>query len=878
MDDVGLSFLLSHPTAIGLAIQRPLALLLLAGALFLARESIPAFRPRVAALRIIAYCAVVLALAGLALTVSLPATGFSIVAAVDVSRSIGDSALDWSRRYLRSLQSSLAPGDQLTVLTFADSARVVSSPADGAAAVGFERPTEDLGTDLADAIDQATATFPHEMQKVLLLLTDGNETRDDSRSRLPMLKALGVRVDAATPPRDDTTHVRITRLTVPAVAAPERPVPLRVAVRNSGGARSAVLNLYLNHRIADSAAVEIAAGLNLFDFVLEIVEPGGHVIRCDLLADLPDTRVTSAREASVSVRGPTRITLATNRDFSPIAQALESRGFEVTRIRPQRLPTDAGGHAATHLVILEELRGGDIDQRRIRALEAFVRLRGGGLVFVGGTRTFGDRAFHATDLQRLLPVTLEPARPRPGERDPLALFLVIDRSNSMGFNSRIGTLRDGEKMRYAIKAGVAVVKQLKDDDQVGVIAFDSRPHEIAPLQALKANRARLLDALPRIVESGGTDFYDALVSAGRQLAGSRVSRRHIVLLTDGDTNRADRGEYRELIADLAVKGVSVTTIRIGDDKINLKLLKEISEGTGGSFHYVENVQKLPELMLRDTSRVLEPSQQDSEHFYPMIGLRHQLLSGTEEGEIPFLRDYAFSKPKPNSETLLQVARADRLDPILSVWRYGLGRVAAFTASPGDDAESWPAWEGFARFWSQMAFWTTRVESDVDVVVAAVRRSDETALTLRTSPQSPHGVSLSAELMTDGIAVALPFSAVARTEYRATTRLLPPGRYPLAIRLRDGNAAREIETMVTLPARLQNETEEFDHDGDNTELLRFLTAQTGGTLGATVRDVTRRPPGTRRAQYPLSGWLAALAIAAFFADVALRRLAASRRGF
>ena len=138
-----------------------------------------------------------------------------------------------------------------------------------------------------------------------------------------------------------------------------------------------------------------------------------------------------------------------------------------------------------HAVILEDVAAADLPvRRRSSDLERYVRDFGGGLVVAGGARTFGDAGFVAhARCKRLLPVTLEPHRPRPGAREPLALFLVIDRSNSMGYNSRIGTLRDGEKLRYAKEAALAVVRQLKDQDLVGVIAFDSQPHEISPLAA-----------------------------------------------------------------------------------------------------------------------------------------------------------------------------------------------------------------------------------------------------------------------------------------------------------------------------------------------------------------------------------------------------------
>ena len=85
--------------------------------------------------------------------------------------------------------------------------------------------------------------------------------------------------------------------------------------------------------------------------------------------------------------------------------------------------------------------------------------------------------------------------------------------------------------------------------------------------------------------------------------------------------------------------------------------------------------------------------------------------------------------------LLHIARSNRQDPLLSVWRYGLGRVAAFTASPHDDAENWPGWDGYARFWSDLSYWTARRESDNDVSVRAVRRTDSTEIIAETFGRS-----------------------------------------------------------------------------------------------------------------------------------------------
>ena len=241
---------------------------------------------------------------------------------------------------------------------------------------------------------------------------------------------------------------------------------------------------------------------------------------------------------------------------------------------------------------------------------------GGGVIVAGGRQTFGDGRFRDSALERLLPVTLEARPPRRSSREPLALFLLIDRSNSMGYNSRIGTLRDGEKLRYAKQAALTVIGQLKDQDLVGVIAFDSQTHEISPLRALAENRGILEDLIPRLAENGGTDFYGALWSATQQLSSSRASRRHVVLLTDGDTNRTAWDEYRSLIAQIAAAQISVTTVRIGDNTVNLKLLQDISRKTSGEFHHVTNAEALPELMLRDTTKALGSTAYGQHMFLP----------------------------------------------------------------------------------------------------------------------------------------------------------------------------------------------------------------------------------------------------------------------
>jgi len=94
----------------------------------------------------------------------------------------------------------------------------------------------------------------------------------------------------------------------------------------------------------------------------------------------------------------------------------------------------------------------------------------------GGARSFGDKAYQKSAVERVLPVNLvEQPPPKPKGRAPLGVFLVIDRSNSMGYNSRRHDVRDGEKMSYGRQAALALVQQVRPEDRGGVIAFESHP-------------------------------------------------------------------------------------------------------------------------------------------------------------------------------------------------------------------------------------------------------------------------------------------------------------------------------------------------------------------------------------------------------------------
>src|SRR5262249_62152075 len=106
--------------------------------------------------------------------------------------------------------------------------------------------------------------------------------------------------------------------------------------------------------------------------------------------------------------------------------------------------------------------------------------RGGALLVTGGPHLFGDRGWAESPLAPLLPVELLSQEPEPKEREPIALELVIDRSNSMGYSTRPDPSGEGEKMEDDRRGALAGLDQPGPPDLSRAIAFHPPPSAPAP--------------------------------------------------------------------------------------------------------------------------------------------------------------------------------------------------------------------------------------------------------------------------------------------------------------------------------------------------------------------------------------------------------------
>jgi Mg-chelatase subunit ChlD len=680
---------------------------------------------RAAVLRAVAAVLLALVLAGVSVQRARPAGGSCVILAVDVSASVRHAGLDAAARLLPALGSALGPHDVVGAIVFAGEARVAAPPAPAAptaqalAAAAEESGIDRDASDLSAAIRLASPLCPDGLQPALLLISDGQETRGNALAEA----TLGDHPMPVFPVTLDATELPVAvirRVLAPPTVADRVPVPLEAVVESHA---PAAVEAALVMAADDGAPLQVPAtllpGLTVVALPYRARGPGRHGLDAALRFPPDGPLLPGAVHVSLDVVAAPHVVVGATRSSSVVGTALAERGMQVDVVTPAVLGSRLDRLGAGDVVVLDDVGHGDAAALDLPALARWVA-RGGALVVTGGPHLFGDPGWASSALAPVLPVEMLSQAPEPKEREPIALELVIDRSNSMGFSTRPDPSGEGEKMEYARRAALAVLDQLGSRDLVGAIAFDSQPYELGPLVPVADGRDALAMRIRALRHGGGTDFKDALDIARRNLVEADRPVRHIILLTDGDTNRRS-DDHLDLIAALSRDDITVTTIRIGSDTGNLELLQQISRETGGEFHHVADATSLPQLMIRDTRRLID-APGTLVNAPARVGEWGPMLAGLSEQELPVVARWAVTRLKDDAELRLYLDAGTRRDPLLATWQYQLGRVAVVPVDFQSGAAEWAGWEGFGTLWSQLVLWTLPPPAE-----AAARPLDDEAV-------------------------------------------------------------------------------------------------------------------------------------------------------
>ena len=290
---------------------------------------------------------------------------------------------------------------------------------------------------------------------------------------------------------------------------------------------------------------------------------------------------------------------------------------------------------------------------------------GNGLVVFGGESSFDKGGYKNSMFESLLPVFVGAPEKKEGET---IIALVMDVSGSTGAPfGRFESTADFEK-----SASIGIIRGLKLDTRLAVIAFNTKAYLLSePSRVFE--KVNLEETLARLKFGGGTLITSGLMKA-IQVIGEMSGGKNIILMSDGKS----QGESAVLeTAKLAANmGIKIYTVGVGPTT-NEKLMMDIADITNGIYFRATQETKLQILF----GPVDETEKEAHAMTLEVLNESHFITSNLKLNNSMI---YGFNDVVPKGAARMLVTTSTA-EPILNVWRVGLGRVAALAT---DDGAKW----------------------------------------------------------------------------------------------------------------------------------------------------------------------------------------------
>jgi hypothetical protein len=476
---------------------------------------------------------------------------------------------------------------------------------------------------------------------------------------------------------------------------------------------------------------------------------------------------------------------------------------------------------------------------------------------IGGPDSFGPGGYWKSPVERVLPVDMDVADRR--HYPSVGLILAIDKSGSM---AGVAVER---KIDVAKTAAAEVAAELAPIDRIGVIGFDAAAKWVVPVMP-GGDSGTVVSRLATVRAGGGTDAYPAMELAREALDGLDVRVKHVILLTDGQLASRD---HEGLAATMAASGITLSTVAVGRDA-DLYTLERIAERGGGEFYIAADIQRVPRIFLREAFKVSRAWLVE-EPFQPVPEMDHTVLTGIDVSQAPPLEGYVVTTPKPSARHLWTTPKGD---PLLSLWRYGLGKSVAFTSDAEPRwAASWVRWPVYSPFWSRLIRWSARDNANERLRV--VSEVGDQGLRISADFVAPDGSAVNGARLSavvaapDGSRVERSLEQVAPGRYETLVPLASTGVYLSAV-------VDEAENVGNVSTAVLPYSAEFNTLGRFPEGLERLTIEGAVRSVENVEELFVHTGGGGTIRHSLVPWFLAVAATLLLAEVAARRLHLPRR--
>jgi len=619
----------------------------------------------------------------------------AVVFVLDHSRSQGESGVQEVYERASEIRSRLGGGVPVGFVSAGAVPQVITPPDGG---IGFPGVRLDLleeqgtQTDLAAAVSMAQGLFPSGAARHVVLLGDGQETRGSLEDAARQGAVSGVKIHALPVAGERRADVRVARVSTSQARISEGASLEINATVESSLSGTGELKLYENGLEVEKRPLTLVPGQEV-KAVFKRAPDRRNIYNYRVVVDgFTGDAIPENNEALaiVEVRGKPLFLFVEGEEGEGryLREAMAGEGIRLESRPAVAMPQTLRELAGYDGLILSDVPAHKVGETAMVAVRDYIEKLGGGFVMVGGMNSFGVGGYYRTPVEDVLPVKLK--APDQEEIQSSALALVLDRSGSMS----------GEKIEICKSAAIATSEILSRKDYIGVYAFDSSVHVVVPMTKVTSS-ATIASQIATLNAGGGTNLMPGMVQARLELGNVKAKIKHMIVLTDGQTSGQG---YEAVASQCRAEGITISTVAVGNGS-HAGLLQRIASAGGGQAYTTNDPGAITRIFTQDTmvhtGRMIR-----EEAFEPSVVERHPMLRDVSEMTFPPLLGYVKTNRKATAQVPLVT---DTGDPLLAHWRYGLGKVTAFTS----DAKSrWASlwvggWPGYGQFWAQVLRDTAR---------------------------------------------------------------------------------------------------------------------------------------------------------------------------
>jgi hypothetical protein len=807
-------------------------------------------------------------------------------------------------------------------------------------------------TDISSALKLAMATFPESTGKRIVLVSDGNQNLGSAEEQAEIARKNNIAIDtiALAPNFRNENEVLVQSVEAPPVSAIGARLPIRVLVRNShptkevtgrmslirtgGELNGQAVDVDRDIAIEDSpqvldttkkpARVVLKPGLNVFKFRddEQTRKDTSYTYKAKFDPDvaIAGDRVANNRaDAAVVARGQRKILFLDSKireedsEHQRLLNLMRASKMQYVFRSASVLPgdkTELGVFLSNFdCLILANVPAENFSTDQMEAIRTQVYDQGCGLVMVGGPDSYGPGGYQQTPIEAALPVDCEiKAKKAVGKG---GLILIMHASE----------MADGNKWQKIIAK--LAIQRLGPADMVGVVDFGlfnagQLVNWQIKFQEVGDNREAMYAAIDKMNPGDMPDFDPFLQVAADTLSSDKyeLQVKHTILISDGDPNFGNKAALAKMAKNqITCTTIGVATHGVNEDKKMQLMAASTKDGKGnpGNFYKVTDPTKLPAIYVKESRKISQSFIYDKTFEPirrtvggPMAGLPNQL---------PSLHGFVrtTNKQSPTHEMHIEGpmdAESKQQFPVLSTWRYGLGKAAAFTSDGRDDTKAWSRdWNRqgiYDRFWENTINWAMReaergklsvvtryTDGKVKIVVDARDEKDKSVpgLSLRGAVTPPSKPQPGDKVPT------ITFKPNKNGQYEAEFDAQEAGAYFVNVQAdqeeldADGKVKRDPTTkrvvMKSFDAARAGVTvpysPEFVDLESNTGLLKELSEKTGGQYFEEPNEITnpaelvrlaeffRKGPEVIRSVLPFWFWLVFAAGLLLLLDVGARRI-------